>query len=523
MRGTVRIATGEVPRVAHIVLNSQDAHPIKMEPDGSFELHLLWPGIHQFYVTSPNHEHTLVWLALVDRKRMNDEIELQITMRRPEYLPNPSTIEISGTWDAERHAAIRQQDGTFVYEVETDADTIGYSVWGLIAAPHSTNGSLSDRYAYDGDGDYYSVLDLSSGRARIVVDPAKMDRRQTVEAGFKFDPAHAGQETVQGVIAAAETAEAILKQQMLVAAGLPEPPNGEARLAAAIAALDGWEQDADTPIEARQLAFMYRQRIYSRMPDPDTQDSAGEHLLRLLQVVPPESALWDKFATNLMALTKTKLDYAARKEHALRVFDAVEWPDSRIQVLNVLLTLAKMAHAQQDLESFYARLKEDYGDAPTARFALTQFNPDPPVAPGKPFPEFTAKRLSGEPFDSRDYHGHVVLYDFWSTGCVPCVAAIPELEKIWADYSDRGLKMVSVALDRNPQAVEAFRRRPGHQMPWDHALLTEGWKAAAARKLGLSAIPTVILVDAEGRVVFKTIGLLGVRTRLDQLLPAGKG
>ena len=527
VKGTVRTATGEIPRVAHVVRRWVDeANPTKVGPDGSFTLRLPGPGVCYLYVTSPNHEHTDLTLVLLDPEyEAQHGIEVRVTLARPDYLPDPATIKISGTWDQEQHPATRQADGTFIYDVETDADTIGYTVWGLTPERHSMNGSQSDRYAYDGEGYYYSVLDLSGGRARIVVDPAKMDRRQTVAAGVEFDPAHATQKTVQQIVAAYNEALGILHLRKYAATtGLqvPIPEDADARLETALRALDGWAEDPTEPDEVRHLALFLRQALYSEQQEPDSASRQVEQLLEILRIVPPESPLWSSFSSVLRNLYQAPQEYAASKAQLLRIFDAAGDPETRVVLLDQLLTLARFTDHDQDFEHFYAQLKKDYGDSPVAESILMRFNPDPPLAPGKPLPDFTAERFSGARFDTRDYRGHVLILDFWATWCTPCVAAIPDLEKLWADYSGRGLKMVSIALEPSPESVKAFLRASGREMPWEHAILPEGWQSPVMKQLGILGVPNLVLVDADGRVV-QSYGIpADLRVELDRLLPDGE-
>lgn len=41
----------------------------------------------------------------------------------------------------------------------------------------------------------------------------------------------------------------------------------------------------------------------------------------------------------------------------------------------------------------------------------------------------------------------VVLVDFWASWCVPCIASIPKLKELYADYQDKGFEIVFVSID----------------------------------------------------------------------------
>ena len=68
-------------------------------------------------------------------------------------------------------------------------------------------------------------------------------------------------------------------------------------------------------------------------------------------------------------------------------------------------------------------------------------------------PVFQASDLTGEVFDLADHIGKdVVFISFWATWCEPCKTEMPLLQRLHDDYSEKGLKVLSVSLD-GPETV----------------------------------------------------------------------
>lgn len=113
--------------------------------------------------------------------------------------------------------------------------------------------------------------------------------------------------------------------------------------------------------------------------------------------------------------------------------------------------------------------------------------------------------LKGERLPLRDLRGKVVLVNFWATTCPACVKEMPELVTTYERYRARGFEVVAVAMAYDPPAfVKEFAEKNG--LPFPVALDTQEDLAKAFG--GVKAVPTTFVLDREGRLVSRTLGMI---------------
>ncbi|MEQ9593415.1 MAG: TlpA disulfide reductase family protein [Cyclobacteriaceae bacterium] len=57
------------------------------------------------------------------------------------------------------------------------------------------------------------------------------------------------------------------------------------------------------------------------------------------------------------------------------------------------------------------------------------------------------------PRQIEDYRGKVVLVNFWATWCKPCIAEMPDLNKLQADYRDKGLEIIVISDEKRDRLL----------------------------------------------------------------------
>lgn len=117
-------------------------------------------------------------------------------------------------------------------------------------------------------------------------------------------------------------------------------------------------------------------------------------------------------------------------------------------------------------------------------------------------PAFQLNDLDGKPVSLAEAKGKVVLLNFWATWCGPCRAEIPDLVDLQKRYAGK-LEIIALATQEDDaDQVRRFVLRSGINyrvaMASDDVVREYG---------GVAALPTSFVIDAQGRVVQKHIGL----------------
>ena len=134
---------------------------------------------------------------------------------------------------------------------------------------------------------------------------------------------------------------------------------------------------------------------------------------------------------------------------------------------------------------------------------------------GKPL-ELVGTTHKGANFVWDSYRGKVVIVDFWATWCGPCVREMPNVKAFYDKNAARGFDIVGISLDKDQEALAQFIEE--NQIGWETIAGDETQDLAA--KYGVRGIPTLMLVDRDGKVVGVAHQLAALEPQIEKLLKA---
>src|SRR5579864_6980017 len=160
-------------------------------------------------------------------------------------------------------------------------------------------------------------------------------------------------------------------------------------------------------------------------------------------------------------------------------------------------SLAGLGLALMPLE-LHAQLQQQQQQPQQQQQLVIRFVRDP-----DPAPELKAKDVNGKELSLDAYKGKVVLLNFWATWCGPCRAEIPGLIRIQEAYKDR-LQIIGMDVDDDDQEqLREFVKDQGINYP----VATTAVPVRLAYG-GIGALPTMFIINQDGKVVQKHVGLL---------------
>lgn len=154
--------------------------------------------------------------------------------------------------------------------------------------------------------------------------------------------------------------------------------------------------------------------------------------------------------------------------------------------------------------------------APEPQEEKTEEESEEGVSVGDIAPDFIAPDINGNTQALYTSLGKYTLIDFWASWCGPCRVDSPNLVKIHETYKDKGLAVIGVSIDKDKESWQ--KAIASDKLAWTHVSYLKRWDDPIAKQYGVKSIPTLFLLDNEGKVIFRGNHAEDILPTLEKLL-----
>jgi len=132
--------------------------------------------------------------------------------------------------------------------------------------------------------------------------------------------------------------------------------------------------------------------------------------------------------------------------------------------------------------------------------------------------EFESELSDGTPVSSADYKGQVLVVNFWYAACPPCRVEAPDLQQVSADFEGKGATFLGVNVRDQAATADTFNDEFGITYPTVIDTNERNMVLAFAGNVQPNAVPTTLVLDKDGRVAARFLGLVKEASILETVI-----
>lgn len=491
-------------RNTYVKIISKDFKQEMIRGDGRFIIHLPDTGLYRFWAGGVHHKSLTFPLLVEARENIDIEIQLATTPREEKL----DSVFIIGDFNnfstqAGRIRMHHLKNGKFTATVPVASDTLAYQLMGVqYGWSFPLEGTQAHHYAYlpqqretpFRSTKFSSVVKTKGRTSEIVFDPDRLPVSNRLPRAQFNKPDSRAAKIARVALDASRRDELFYRSNLDNVSGyVDEKHYDKSQDQADYTKLILEEKD---PFVKQYLLLCYFDFL---------ADEATPGMARLfLERVPPSSPVW-RLHPNVYPFkwVSKALNYSKEtEEYVYRVVNSQQHPVLLSSFLSFGLEIAFLAGNQMLVDLYYNRLVNEFLDSQYAAWAVKTYGPGNKFSKGKPVPFFETKDLEDSTltYTAESLKGKVYLIDFWATWCGPCVEALPDLQKIYYSFKDKGFTILSISADEHAEKIHAFRKKRW-AMSWMHTMLRNGLKDPLAVTFEVIDLPKAILVDENGIIL----------------------
>ena len=137
---------------------------------------------------------------------------------------------------------------------------------------------------------------------------------------------------------------------------------------------------------------------------------------------------------------------------------------------------------------------------------------------GSKVPNFSAPTPTGEMITLDEILGKVTILDFWASWCKPCRIENPNFVKLYDEYHEKGLEIISVSLDRSDQKQRWIDAIEKDRLSWYNVSNLKFWRDPVAQLYNISSIPATFILDDKGKLIASRLRGAELINKIEALL-----
>lgn len=171
----------------------------------------------------------------------------------------------------------------------------------------------------------------------------------------------------------------------------------------------------------------------------------------------------------------------------------------------------------EDIESLYNSLDADLKSTFVGQQVQNIILNRKKLSIGQKATDFKSKTHEGKDFSLNASLGKkITILDFWASWCGPCRGENPNLVKIYNQHKNKGFEIISYSLDEDENAWKNAIQQD--QMTWKHASNLKGWKDEVAINYQIQSIPSLFILDHQGKIIAKNLRGEELQQKIAELL-----
>ena len=180
----------------------------------------------------------------------------------------------------------------------------------------------------------------------------------------------------------------------------------------------------------------------------------------------------------------------------------------------ILAELADNVEGAAQKKEIIARMSKDFPKAGATKAASAKTKQTDGI--GKPFVFKFNDAVTGKEVSNETLKGKVLVIDFWATWCGPCVADMPKMKTLYAEFNPKGVEFVGISLDQPEDKGGLTKLKEfvaKNDIAWPQYFQGNFWQSEFSSSWGINSIPALFVVDADGNLVS-----INARGKLEELM-----